>query len=83
MARDDLPTADQCEAIFHAALGEGDPDGVEAALRCLVVQDPRRAADLFETAKVSLQLVEAADSGRLGFTRDDLRTWLNGDDDAH
>lgn len=80
MPRDDLPSADQCEAIFHAALSAGDVKGVEAALRVLVVQDPRRALDLFETTKTALDLIAAADTGRLGFTRDDLRTWLGGDD---
>ncbi len=72
MPRDDLPTAEQCEETFHAALRERDIRGVEAALLVLAVQDPHRAQDLFETTKVALELIDAADAGRIGITRADL-----------
>jgi hypothetical protein len=80
--RPDLPTADECEKIFHAALGQGDVKGVHAALLILAVQDPRRAEALTRATRTTLSLIEAVDSGRLGITRDDLRDWARGDRDA-
>lgn len=54
--RTDLPDADTCERIFHAALSEGDTEGVEAALRLLIVQDPRRATALWDELKTALAI---------------------------
>ena len=54
-ARLPLPSAEQCEQIFHAALEARDMEGVYAALRVLAVKDPHRASDLFETLKVGLR----------------------------
>jgi hypothetical protein len=83
MPREDLPTADQLVEIFHEALAAGNMRGVEAALLGLAVQDPHRADNLWQTLKLSVALVAAADAGELGVTRDGLRTiMLAGDTDA-
>lgn len=47
-------TAEDCERIFHAALGQGDVIGVEAALRILAVKDPHRAQHLIDLTRVAL-----------------------------
>lgn len=47
-------TADDCERIFHAALGEGDTRGVDAALHILAVKDPRRAQYLMDLTRAAL-----------------------------
>lgn len=52
-----LPTPAQCEVIFRTALKAGDARGVEAALMCLAVQNPRRAENLLETLRFALSLV--------------------------
>jgi hypothetical protein len=61
MTATDLPTADQCEQIFHAALKQGDIRGVEAALRILIVHDPYRAERLMDLARMALIIVEGVD----------------------
>jgi hypothetical protein len=52
-------TADDCERIFHAALGEGDTRGVEAALHILAVQDPHRAQYLMDLTRAALVIADA------------------------
>lgn len=42
-------TADQVEAMFHAALKARDTKGVEAAIRVLLGIDARRAIELWDT----------------------------------
>ncbi len=77
VAREDLPGADRCVEIFHAALGAGDEPGVHAALLCLAVQDPHRAQALMDASKTALDLLIAVDAGQFGgITRDDLRAWV-------
>lgn len=49
-------TAEDCERIFHAALGEGDTRGVEAALRILAVKDPHRAQYLMDLTRAALAI---------------------------
>lgn len=56
MTRPDLPSAADCEAIFHAAGAERDWRGVQAALLGLTVQDPQRAQLLYDTLKVGVAL---------------------------
>jgi len=51
--------ADDCERIFHAALGQGDIAGVEAALRILAVKDPYRAERLMDLTRVALAIVNS------------------------
>lgn len=83
MGRADLPTPEQCERIFHAALGAGDTRGVDAALRCLAVQDPHRAQELLDLTRAGLDVVQAVDAGLLpGVTREHLLAWTKGEDDA-
>ena len=53
-----LPSAEVLENIFHAALSAGDTQGVDAALRLLVVQDPRRAVKLYEETKTALKIAQ-------------------------
>jgi hypothetical protein len=79
--RPDLPTPDECERIFHAALDKHDVKAVHAALLILAVQDPHRAESLTQATKTTLDLLDAVDSGRLSITRDDLRDWAGGDRD--
>lgn len=54
-------TPDECEQIFHAALGAGDIRGVEAALTLLAVQDPHRAQHLVDLTKMALMIREAGE----------------------
>lgn len=54
MSATTLPSAEQCEEIFHAALSAGDGRGVEAALRLLAVQDPHRAQALLDLTRFAL-----------------------------
>jgi hypothetical protein len=49
-------TADDCVAIFHAALQTGDALGVEAALTLLAVRDPHRAQALLDMTRLALEL---------------------------
>lgn len=51
-------TADQLEAIFHAAIKAGDAKGVHAALRVMVTVDPHRAADLYDTLDLALKIAK-------------------------
>lgn len=51
-----LPNAEQCMEILHLSLERGDMQGVEAALRVLVVVDPRLAADAYDTMRLGLKL---------------------------
>ena len=50
------PTADQLEAVFHAALTAGDVRGVDAALRVMVAVDPRRAATLYDDLRTAVRV---------------------------
>jgi hypothetical protein len=63
MPRDDLPSADALEAVFHAALGEGDVEGVDATLRLLVVQAPRRAVELYDALRFALGVTDLVAAG--------------------
>lgn len=56
----DLPTADQLEEVFHAALRAGDAKDVDAALRLMAVQDPHRAELLLDMLQLALQLAGAS-----------------------
>lgn len=49
-------TADEIEAIIPHALRAGDLEGVEACIRLLVIVDPRRAADVFDTLRLGVRL---------------------------
>lgn len=51
--------ADTCERIFHAALGDGDTTGVEAALVLLAVRDPYRAQQLMDSTRLALDLLDS------------------------
>ena len=57
------PTPDQLEVIFHGALKAGDAKGVEAALRVLAVDDPRRAQLLLDALELALHLASVARGG--------------------
>lgn len=46
------------ERVFLEAVGQGDADGVEAALRLMVVVDPRRAQRLYDDLKFGLRFVQ-------------------------
>jgi hypothetical protein len=50
----DLPTSAQLVAVFHAAVRAGDADGVDAALRVMVVVDPRKAVELYDALKTAV-----------------------------
>ena len=50
------PTADGCVEIIKVSLERRDWQGVEAGLRALVVVDPRKAADVYDTMRVGLML---------------------------
>jgi hypothetical protein len=54
-----MPSVDQCEQIFHAALAAGDLRGVEAALTIMAVQDPHRAQRLVDLAQAALHIAGA------------------------
>lgn len=59
-------TADQVEAMFHAALGAGDIEGVDAALRVLLTLDTRRAIQLYDElcdAMVIVNWLRGGDGG--------------------
>lgn len=60
--RPELPSAEQCEQIFHAALKAHDMEGVVTALCILAVQDPHRASDLLEMLNLGLWLSDQRDS---------------------
>jgi hypothetical protein len=62
----DLPTAEQCEQIFLAAVEQGDARGVDASLRILCIHDPHRAGELFETLRLGLKLADLAHELGLG-----------------
>jgi hypothetical protein len=49
-------TADDCVAVFHAALWAGDTIGMEAALTLLAVRDPHRAQTLLDMTRLALEL---------------------------
>ncbi len=46
------------ERVFHAAVGKGDAEGVEYAIRFLLVVDARRAIRLWDALKVGLRTVD-------------------------
>lgn len=54
----DLPTADQLEDVFHAALKDGDIEGVEAAIRVMVTVDPKRAVALYDDLQTALAIAK-------------------------
>jgi hypothetical protein len=56
-----LPTPDECEQIFHAALTAGDARGVEAALMLMAPQDPHRAQMLLDTVRLALAIAQNKD----------------------
>lgn len=58
------PTPEQCEAIFFAALHDGDARGVEAALLCMAPQDPHRAEYLSDALRIGLFLATKSDTAR-------------------
>lgn len=47
---------DTCERIFYAALKAGDAKGVEAALRVMAPQDPRRAQRLLDSLRDAVDI---------------------------
>lgn len=49
-------TADEVEAMFHAALKAGDVKGVEAALTVLVRVDPDRAVALWDDLTLAVNV---------------------------
>lgn len=51
------------EAIFHAALREGDAAGVEASLRLLLACAPTRALHLYDKLSVALTLIGPSGHG--------------------
>jgi len=51
-----LPPVAVLEEILHRALKDGDARGIEAALKLIAVQDPRRAGILMDTIKVGLAI---------------------------
>ena len=56
--RTDLPTADQLEDVFHAALKASDLDGVMAALEVMARVDPHRAGRLMEDLQTAVHLAK-------------------------
>lgn len=57
----DVPwTADQVEAMFHASLGAGDIEGVDAALRVMLSLDVDRASFLYDALKLAVHEAKAA-----------------------
>ena len=56
-----LPTADQCEQIFHAALKQGVTADWSDALRILIVHDPHRAERLMNVADTILAGADRSD----------------------
>lgn len=56
-----LPTAQQAEEIFDAALHAGDARGVDAALRILAVRDPHRAQLLFDILEFACAIAQHTD----------------------
>lgn len=58
-----LPTVEQCEQIFFAALKAGDAEGVEAALMLMAPQDPDRAQVLLDSIRFALTIADAASGG--------------------
>jgi hypothetical protein len=50
--------ADQVEAMFHAALKEGDTQGVEAAITVMLRLDPRRAIALWDDLKLAVDFTQ-------------------------
>lgn len=61
MTTSPLPTPDECEQIFHAALTAGDARGVEAALTLMTPQDPHRAQLLLDTVRFALEIAQSND----------------------
>lgn len=53
-------TADQLEALIHAALKAGDITTVGAALHALAAVDPSRAAAMYDTLQLGLAITEGA-----------------------
>lgn len=51
-----MPTGDQLEQVFHAALTAGDAEGVEAALTVMVGVDPRRAERLYDDLRTAVRV---------------------------
>lgn len=54
-----LPSPDNCERIFHAALAAGDMRGVVAALEVMAPQDPERADRLYKTVELALRMTRS------------------------
>ncbi len=52
-------TADELEAVFHAALEKGDPAGVVAALRIMVTVDPARCERLHHSLTAAIDTANA------------------------
>jgi hypothetical protein len=46
------------ERVFLAAVGEGDAEGVDAAIRLMLAADPARAVQLWDSLKAGLALVD-------------------------
>ncbi len=59
----DLPTPDMCGLAFHAALQDGDAQGVHAALLVMAVQDPARAQHLHDCLELALQVASTTFAG--------------------
>lgn len=47
------------ERIFLAAVGAGDPQGVESALTLMASCDPHRAQELLDSLRVGLSIAQA------------------------
>lgn len=54
--RPDLPSVAVLEKILIRSLQDGDMKGVDASLRLIAVQDPRRAGVLMDTMKTGLAI---------------------------
>ena len=54
-------TADQLEAVFHAALKAGDVRGVGDALKVMVTVDPERAVMLYDHLRTALTIAKVDD----------------------
>lgn len=52
----DLPSVAALEKILIRSLQDGDMKGVDASLRLIAVQDPKRAGILLDTMKVGLAI---------------------------
>lgn len=62
----DLPTSDECEEVFHAALRAGDPQGVYSALIVMSIQDPARAQHLATLLDLATRTRQTSSTSPIG-----------------